>query len=70
MSSSHTTHELLRKSLHILLGGFIADRMPNLWLWSIVLVGVLTLIYTFEGGIAAVIWTDLVQLVIYIGAVG
>src|SRR5437588_291643 len=27
----------------------------------------LTLVYTFEGGIAAVIWTDLIQLVIYIG---
>src|SRR5260221_3070514 len=33
--------------------------LPNLWLWSIAIVGVLTLIYTFEGGIAAVIWTDL-----------
>jgi len=42
-------------------------NLPNLWLWSIALVGVLTLIYTFEGGIAAVIWTDLIQLVIYIG---
>src|SRR3982750_3500158 len=41
--------------------------LPNLWLWSIVIVGLLTLVYTFEGGIAAVIWTDLVQLVIYIG---
>jgi solute:Na+ symporter, SSS family len=40
--------------------------LPHLWLWSIILVGVLTLIYTFEGGIAAVIWTDLIQLVIYI----
>jgi len=40
---------------------------PNLWLWSIIIVGVLTLIYTFEGGIAAVIWTDLIQLVIYVG---
>ncbi len=40
---------------------------PHLWLWSIVLVGLLTLVYTFEGGIAAVIWTDLIQLVIYIG---
>src|SRR5437588_8982100 len=40
--------------------------IPYLWLWSIVIVGVLTLIYTFEGGIAAVIWTDLIQLVIYI----
>jgi solute:Na+ symporter, SSS family len=41
--------------------------LPHLWLWSIVLVGLLTLIYTFEGGIAAVIWTDLIQLIIYIG---
>jgi SSS family transporter len=41
-------------------------NLPNLWLWSIVIVGLLTLVYTFEGGIAAVIWTDLVQLVIYI----
>jgi len=40
---------------------------PHLWLWSIIIVGVLTLIYTFEGGIAAVIWTDLIQLIIYIG---
>ncbi len=40
--------------------------LPHLWLWSIVIVGLLTLIYTFEGGIAAVIWTaayELLQLV-------
>jgi SSS family solute:Na+ symporter len=42
-------------------------NVPNLTLWSIVIVGVLTLVYTFEGGIAAVIWTDLIQLIIYIG---
>src|SRR5215470_16619229 len=42
-------------------------NLPNLTVWSIVIVGVLTLIYTFEGGIAAVIWTDLIQLIIYIG---
>ncbi|MBE3123589.1 MAG: sodium/solute symporter [Planctomycetes bacterium] len=41
--------------------------LPYLWLWSIVAVGLLTLIYTFEGGIAAVIWTDLIQLIIYVG---
>ncbi len=41
--------------------------LPHLWLWSIVIVGTLTLVYTFEGGIAAVIWTDLIQLIIYIG---
>jgi solute:Na+ symporter, SSS family len=43
-----------------------APAWPHLWLWSIAIVGLLTLVYTFEGGIAAVIWTDLVQLVIYI----
>ncbi len=47
--------------------GTSLPNLPHLWLWSIVIVGVLTLIYTFEGGIAAVIWTDLIQLVIYIG---
>ena len=35
--------------------------LPNLQLWSIAIVGVLTLVYTFEGGVAAVIWTDLIQ---------
>src|SRR5947209_5230291 len=44
-----------------------APWLPHLWLWSIVIVGLLTLVYTFEGGIAAVIWTDLIQLVIYVG---
>jgi solute:Na+ symporter, SSS family len=33
---------------------------------AIAIVSLLTLIYTFEGGMAAVIWTDVVQLVIYI----
>lgn len=47
--------------------GASLPNLPHLGLLSIVLVGLLTLIYTFEGGIAAVIWTDLIQLVIYIG---
>jgi SSS family transporter len=34
---------------------------------SIAIITVLTLIYTFEGGLAAVIWTDVVQSVIYVG---
>ncbi len=34
---------------------------------SIAILSVLTLIYTFEGGMAAVIWTDVVQMVLYIG---
>ena len=36
-------------------------------LTAIAIVSLLTLIYTFEGGITAVIWTDVVQLFIYLG---
>jgi SSS family solute:Na+ symporter len=34
---------------------------------SIAIITVLTLVYTFEGGLAAVIWTDVVQTLIYVG---
>ena len=34
---------------------------------SIAIITMLTLIYTFEGGLAAVIWTDVVQTFIYVG---
>ncbi len=34
---------------------------------SIAIITMLTVIYTFEGGLAAVIWTDVVQLAIYVG---
>jgi len=34
---------------------------------SIAIITALTVIYTFEGGLAAVIWTDVVQTAIYVG---
>ena len=34
---------------------------------SIAIICILTLVYTFEGGLAAVIWTDVVQTAIYVG---
>ncbi len=34
---------------------------------SIAIITALTLIYTFEGGLAAVIWTDVIQTLIYVG---
>jgi len=34
---------------------------------SIAIITILTLVYTFEGGLAAVIWTDVVQTAIYVG---
>ena len=47
-----------------LLGGMTAFHRD---LAAIGIVTVLTLIYTFEGGMTAVIWTDVVQMVIYVG---
>jgi solute:Na+ symporter, SSS family len=34
--------------------------------WSIAIVTALTIIYTFEGGMSAVIWTDVAQLALYL----
>ena len=34
--------------------------------WSIVIVAALTIVYTFEGGMRAVIWTDVAQFVLYL----
>ena len=34
---------------------------------SIAIITLLTLVYTFEGGLAAVVWTDVVQTFIYVG---
>jgi solute:Na+ symporter, SSS family len=36
-------------------------------LTSVIVITLLTLFYTFEGGLAAVIWTDVIQLTIYLG---
>jgi solute:Na+ symporter, SSS family len=36
-------------------------------LTSVILITLLTLFYTFEGGLTAVIWTDVIQLTIYLG---
>ncbi|MCC6590517.1 MAG: sodium:solute symporter [Bryobacterales bacterium] len=35
--------------------------------WSILIIVCLTLFYTFEGGMTAVIWTDVIQMVLYVG---
>ncbi|PSH05561.1 MAG: sodium:solute symporter [Acidobacteria bacterium] len=50
-------------ALSNLLGGF-SDFGRDVA--AITIVSVLTLIYTFEGGMAAVIWTDVVQLSVYV----
>ena len=35
-------------------------------LWTVFLIGIVTIIYTFYGGIRSVVWNDVIQLVIYL----
>ena len=35
--------------------------------WSVVVLGVAMIVYTVRGGVSAVIWTDVVQMFIYVG---
>jgi SSS family solute:Na+ symporter len=37
---------------------------------AIVLMGILTIYYTFKGGAAAVVWTDVIQMALYLGGAG
>ncbi|MFQ5740459.1 MAG: sodium:solute symporter [Acidobacteriota bacterium] len=36
-------------------------------IWTVVIIGVITIAYTFYGGMTAVVWNDAIQLVIYLG---
>jgi SSS family transporter len=47
---------------------FVPDANPNtIIIGSIVLLGIVMIIFTFYGGMEAVIWVEVVQLAIYIG---
>lgn len=54
---------VVRVALGALLSG-LTDLQRDLS--AIAIVTLITLVYTFEGGMAAVIWTDVIQLAIYI----
>jgi SSS family solute:Na+ symporter len=54
---------VIRAAMGTLLSGF-SDLSRDIC--AIGIVTLLTLVYTFEGGLSAVIWTDVVQLTIYI----
>jgi solute:Na+ symporter, SSS family len=54
---------VVKISLSSMLGGFSELGRD---VAAIAIVTALTLIYTFEGGLAAVIWTDVIQIAIYV----
>jgi SSS family transporter len=57
----------LADGLRLFLTAIVLEQMARIPLgWAIVIVGVATIVYTFFGGMKAVIWTDVAQFVIYI----
>jgi SSS family transporter len=61
----------LADGLRLFLTAIVFQEMTGIPLhWAVVAVGLTTLVYTYVGGLRAVLWTDFVQFVIYVtGAV-
>jgi SSS family solute:Na+ symporter len=54
---------ILLKGLHM----FSATPDWQIYALSIIVMSVITLVYTYLGGVRAVIWTDVIQMFIYVG---
>ncbi len=58
----------LADGLRLFLSALVLQEMAGIDLhWAVLLLGLTTIIYTFYGGMRAVLWTDLVQLTVYLG---
>jgi SSS family transporter len=58
----------LADGLRLFLSSIVLQEMTGIPIhWAVIAMGVATIVYTFFGGIRAVLVTDLVQFVIYIG---
>ncbi|MBI2834386.1 MAG: hypothetical protein HYX76_08170 [Acidobacteria bacterium] len=62
------TSPVLRQSVTAWVPG--GDATLAILIGSILVIGGATIIYTYLGGMSAVIWTDVVQLVVYLGGAG
>jgi len=60
------TARTLADGLRLYLTALVLEALVGLPLpWAVVLTGASTLVYTFFGGVRAVVWTDVLQFVIY-----
>ncbi len=58
----------LADGLRLFLSSIVLQEMTGIPLpWAAAAIGATTILYTFFGGIKAVLWTDLVQFVVYMG---
>src|SRR6266513_6545904 len=59
-------------AIMVVIWRYLFQRLPinlNTYLWDIIFMTVITTIYTAVGGIKAVVWTDLIQVVVMFSAV-
>ena len=58
----------LGDGLRLYLGAIVLAKLLDLELWQAVLaLGAVTVLFTFVGGLRAVVWTDVLALVVYVG---
>ncbi len=58
----------LADGLRLFLSSIVLQEMTGMPLpWAVAAIGLTTILYTFFGGIRAVLWTDLVQFAVYMG---
>jgi SSS family transporter len=58
----------LADGLRLFLSALVLQEMTGIPMaWAVVALGAATIVYTYFGGIRAVLWTDLAQFVIYVG---
>lgn len=58
----------LADGLRLFLTAIVLQEMTGLAIhWSVAAIGLATIVYTVSGGMRAVLWTDLIQFVVYIG---
>jgi SSS family transporter len=61
----------LADGLRLFLAALVLQEMTGIPLhWAVVALGVTTVVYTYVGGLRAVLWTDLVQLLVYLAGAG
>ncbi|HVS02763.1 MAG TPA: sodium:solute symporter [Thermoanaerobaculia bacterium] len=57
--------------LRLFLSAIVLQEMTGIPMaWAVVALGLTTIVYTYLGGMRAVVWTDVVQLVVYLGGAG
>lgn len=58
----------LADGLRLFLSAIVLQEIAQIPMaWAIVALGVITIVYTWVGGLTAVVWTDFVQFVVYLG---